>query len=214
MEKIYIVGSGGFAREVAWLIEDINKDLPKYQIVGFIDEDIKNIGKEINGYKVLGNIEYLNTINQISSVVIAIGNVEVRKNIHQKIKNKIFPSLIHPSVKKSSYIKYGDGVIICAGNILTTNIIIDDFVIINLSCTIGHDTIIEKYSTVLPGVNVSGNVKIEEGASLGTGTAIIQGINIGKYSIVGAGATVTRDIPEFCTAIGSPAKPIKFHDKF
>ncbi len=106
----------------------------------------------------------------------------------------------------------GEGTIITAGNILTVDIKIGKHVMVNLDCTIGHDTVIEDFCSIMPSANISGNVKLEEGAYIGTGTQIINKIVIGKYSIIGAGAVVIRDIPARCTAVGVPAKPIKFHE--
>lgn len=209
MEKIYIVGAGGFAREVAWLIEDINDKNPVWELAGFIDENKANVGKELNGYLVLGDVEYLNK-QEKANVVIAIGSGEARENLSKKIKNHVYPILIHPSVIKSKYMTIDEGTIVCAGSIITTNINIGKHVIINLDCTIGHDVILENYTTILPSVNVSGNVVIDERTMIGTGTAIIQGLKIGKDSIIGAGAIVVKDIPNDCTAVGNPAKPIKF----
>lgn len=209
MKKIYIVGAGGFAREVAWLIEDINEKNPTWEIMGFVDENEDNIGKELNGYKVLGNLEYLNK-QEKANVTIAIGTGEIRENISNKIKNHEFPVLIHPSVIISRFVNIGEGTIICAGSIITTNIEIENHVIINLDCTIGHDVNLKNYTTILPSVNVSGNVVIDERTMVGTGSAIIQGIKIGKDSIIGAGSIVVKEIPSSCTAVGNPAKPIKF----
>lgn len=209
MKKIYIVGAGGFAREVAWLIEDINEKNPTWEIIGFIDENKENIGKELNGYKVLGNLEFLNN-QEKAYVTIAIGTGEVREKISKNIKNHEFPILIHPSVIISRFVKIGEGSIICAGSIITTNIEIENHVIINLDCTVGHDVSLKNYTTILPSVNISGNVTIGERTMLGTGSAIIQGLNIGADSIIGAGAIVVKNIPSNCTVVGNPAKPIKF----
>ena len=60
-------------------------------------------------------------------------------------------------------------------------------------------------------MNVSGNVLVERCVELGTGTQIIQGRIIGEQTIVGAGAVVIKDLPSECTAVGSPAKVIKYH---
>lgn len=210
MEKICIVGAGGFAREVAWLIEEINRYEKKYEFLGYIDDNSDNIGKELNGYKVLGNIEYLNSLEQIN-VVIAIGNGKIREEILKKIKNKKYPKLIHPDVKISNYTTVGEGSIICAGNILTVNIEIGEHVIINLDCTVGHDTILKNYTTILPGAHISGNVTIGERTTIGTGAAIIQGIGIGSDTMIGAGSVVSKEIPQNCTAVGVPAKVIKTH---
>lgn len=213
MKNIVIVGSGGFGREVAWLIEDINKVKPVWNIVGFVDDNNDLTDSTVNGYKVLGNIDWL--IDKEVYVVIAIGDPVGKKNVFERIKNtnNSFPSLIHPSVIMSNSVNIGDGTIICAANILTVNIEIGNHVIINLDCTIGHDAVIHDYATILPSVNVSGYVDIGECVSVGTGSAIIQGLKIGDNAVIGAGSVVVKDIPANCTAVGVPAKPIKFHNQ-
>lgn len=147
-------------------------------------------------------------------VVNAIGDPIIKKKVINRLEDSknTYPVLMHPSVISSDRVKVGEGSIICAGNIITVNIEIGKHVIINLDCTIGHDAILGDYSTVLPGVNVSGFVKMEECVSVGTGSAIIPGITIGRNTVIGAGAVVVKDLPAHCTAVGSPAKPIKFHE--
>jgi sugar O-acyltransferase (sialic acid O-acetyltransferase NeuD family) len=109
----------------------------------------------------------------------------------------------------TEFVTLGEGVIICAGCILTNQITIGNHVIINLDVTIGHDSIIEDFCTLSPGVHISGRNKIGEGANVGTGAVTIQGIVIGRWSIIGAGAVVAQDIPDKVVAVGVPAKPIK-----
>ena len=212
MKDIVIIGAGGFGREVAWLVEDINKKSREWNLIGFIDDNKAIQGTEVNGYKVVGNIEWLN--EQELYVVNAVGDLIVKQKIMERLsgsKNK-YPVLIHPSVIYSDQVSFGEGSIICAGNIITVNINIGRHVIINLDCTIGHDAVIGDYSTVLPSVNLSGLVKIDQCVSIGTGSAIIQGVSIGENTIIGAGAVVVKDLPANCTAVGAPAKPIKFHE--
>lgn len=212
MKDIVIIGAGGFGREVAWLVEDINKKSREWNLIGFIDDNKAIQGTEVNGYKVVGNIEWLN--EQELYVVNAVGDPIVKQKIMERLsgsKNK-YPVLIHPSVIYSDQVSFGEGSIICAGNIITVNINIGRHVIINLDCTIGHDAVIGDYSTVLPSVNLSGLVKIDQCVSIGTGSAIIQGVSIGENTIIGAGAVVVKDLPANCTAVGAPAKPIKFHE--
>jgi len=212
MKDIVIIGAGGFGREVAWLIEDINKEKLEWDIVGFVDDNKAIQGFEINGYKVVGDIDWLK--GQELYVANAIGDPVIKKRVTERLRESInkYPVLIHPSVISSDKVSFGEGSIICAGNIITVNIEIGNHVIINLDCTIGHDAIIGDYSTVLPGVNVSGFVKMEECVSVGTGSTIIQGITIGKNTVIGAGAIVVKDLPANCTAVGSPAKPISFYE--
>ena len=85
--------------------------------------------------------------------------------------------------------------------------------ILNLACTVGHDTKIGSYSSFMPAVNISGEVNVGTHVYCGTGVKIINQINIGDGTIVGAGALVYKNLPSHCTAVGFPAKPIKFHNE-
>jgi len=212
MKDIVIIGAGGFGREVKWLIERINQNTKIWNLIGFIDDGL-DINTNINGTPVIGNVDYLIDYHENIAVVCAIGSSNTRKKVIEQLKankNIEFPNLIDPSVIMSNTVNLGNGIIICVGNILTVNIELGDFVIINLDCTIGHDAKLKSYVTLYPSVNVSGNVSIGELTEVGTGTQIIQGKNILNGTIIGAGAVVTKDIPSKCTAVGSPAKPIKF----
>lgn len=211
MKDIVIIGAGGFGREVAWLIEDINKVNEEWNIIGFVDDNESIQDTEINGYKVIGNIEWL--LNQKLNVVNAIGDPIVKRKVIERLidSENNYPVLIHPSVIYSKQVSFGEGSIVCAANIITTNIEIGKHVIINLDCTIGHDAILGNYTTVLPSVNVSGFVETEECVSIGTGSAVIQGVKIGENTVIGAGSVVVKDLPANCTAVGAPAKPIKYN---
>jgi serine acetyltransferase len=112
----------------------------------------------------------------------------------------------------SELVTIGEGTIICAHTIITVNIEIGAHVIINLDCTIGHDAILHDFVTLYPSVNVSGITEIGHCSELGTGVQIIQCKKVGEYSIVGAGGVIVKDIPIKCTAVGSPAKPIRFFE--
>ena len=52
-------------------------------------------------------------------------------------------------------------------------------------------------------------VEIKDGAHIGIGAIIMPGVTIGKGAVIGAGSVVTRDIPDYCVAVGVPAKVIK-----
>ena len=210
-----IIGASGFGREVAWLVERINKVKPTWNLLGFVDDNLDIQGCEVNGYPVVGtSFDVAQFPN--SSFVCAVGSARVREAIIQRVTEvnpKIqFATVIDPTVEMSDYVTIGEGGIICAHSIITTNITIGNHVIVNLDCTIGHDAVLKDYVTVYPSVNISGNTVIGRCSELGTGMQIIQGKSIGDRSIVGAGAIVVKDIPGKCTAVGSPARPIKFFE--
>lgn len=212
--KIAIVGAGGFAREILTLINDINKQSPQFDVVGFVD---RNKNQMIHGLPVIGSDEEVNETKEPLALVIAVGEPHLKEKIYKKYTNSLisFPSLIHPSViigDKNS-VSIGQGCLICAGSILTTDIRLHDFITLNLMCTVGHDTVIKSFSSFMPSVNISGEVIIEKGVYVGTGAKIINQVNIGDNTIVGAGAVVAKSLPSHCTAVGVPAKPIKFHQE-
>lgn len=213
MERIAIVGSGGFAREILTLINDINRQTKKYEFVGFVGFD-KN--QTMHGYPVIGNDKEVNNTTEPISLVIAVGEPNLKEKIKSKYTNPLisFPAMVHPSVivGDSESVKIGEGCIICAGCILTTDITLHDFVTLNLQCTVGHDTVINNYASFMPSVNISGEVNVGKGVYMGTGAKIINQLEIGENTIVGAGAVVAKSLPANCTAVGVPAKPIKFHN--
>lgn len=212
MKKVAIIGSGGFAREVLTIIYEINKLNQSYEFIGFVDNDKKH---SIYGFPVIGNDDEVNATTEPLSLIIAVGEPHLKEKIYKKFTNPLlsFPSLIHPSVIIGDMVnvEMGKGCIICAGNILTTDIKLHDFITLNLMCTVGHDTEIEDYSSFMPSVNISGEVKVGKGVYVGTGAKIINQVDIGEGTIVGAGAVVAKSLPANCTAVGVPAKPIKFH---
>lgn len=213
MKPILIYGSGGFGREVEVLIRQINDVRPTWDIKGYIDDDAKMKGEKCGGSCVLGGVDIINGYKEKIAVAIAIGNTVVKEKAYSKIHNGnvYFPELIHPEVSLSHYqrISIGQGCIICEQSVLTTDIVLADFVTINLSCTIGHDAVIGNYCSFMPDVNISGNVIIDEMVFIGTNASVINNIHIGANTTIGAGAAVVSDIPAHATAVGVPAKVIK-----
>lgn len=215
MKKIAILGTGGFARELTTLIQDINAFSPTYDFIGYVDGFLPK-DTLVNGYPVIGNDDEINNVSEELGLVLAFGDPKLKKRVKTKFTNPLlfFPTLIHPSVMIGDrrFVEIGEGCIICAGCILTTNIRIKDFVTLNLQCTVGHDTTINEYSSFMPTCNISGEVNVGEGVYCGTGVKIINLTSIGDYTIVGAGAVIAKSLPARCTAVGVPAKPIKYHE--
>lgn len=215
MKDLIIFGASGFGREVAWIVERINAQNPTWNLLGFIDdaEDIQ--GNEINGYKVLGKTADAGKYRD-AYFVVAVGASRVRERIVEKLKIENpdikFGTVIDPSAEVSKFVSIGEGSIICGHTLITVNINIGNHVIINLDCTIGHDAVLLDFVTMYPSVNVSGATNIGHAVELGTGIQIIQGKSVGDYSIIGAGSVVVKDVPDKCTAVGSPARVIKRFD--
>ncbi|NLM97613.1 MAG: acetyltransferase [Halanaerobiaceae bacterium] len=213
MKDIIIICAGGFGRETAELIADINDVNPEWNLLGFVDDNKEIQGKEINGYQVLGGIDYLNDYRGSIYTICAVADCKIKQKIISRLTNPgiRFASLIHLTAVISRSLEMGEGIIIQANTVITSNVKIADHVAISPQCGLGHDCFIDKYSTLFWNVNIGGFVCIGEGVLLGTKTFVIQERSIGSWSIIGSHSNVIRDIPQNCTAVGNPAKVIKYH---
>ena len=212
MKKLYIIGAAGFGKEVAWIVEEINKKKKEWEIIGFIDDNNDLIGTNQNGYNVLGNVEYLCDISDDIWVVCTIGDTTNKKKIIERISNIVnihFATIIAPTAIVPPTVDIGEGTVIASASVLSVNVMVGAHVSINMGCTIGHDTRVEDYVTIRPGADIAGNVVIGKCADIGIGAKIIQNIKVCEGSLIGGGAMVIKDILKFQTVVGVPARPIK-----
>lgn len=204
MEKIVIVGAGGFGREVLWLIRDINKRESLWEVMGFLDDYVP--AKEVDDVPVLGGVRQSRELSDCKFVV-AFGSPEAKKiNVSEHLQHAEFATLIHPTAIIAESAKIGAGVVVCSQSVVSINTRIGDHVSVNLLSTVGHDSVLGDYSSVMPGSNISGNVSIGHGVYIGTGAKIIHRITIGDESTIGAGSVVIKDVDARQTVFGNPAR--------
>jgi len=208
LKPLAIYGAGGLGREIAVMVEQINRQEPCWKLEGFYDDAIAR-GTVVDGLPVMGGMDEVNRVATRTSLIIAIAVPSTRKAVVEKIDNDQidFPVLVHPLAIPGSESNYfGQGTIITAGCILTTGVVLGDFTIINLSSTLGHDVKLGSFSIVMPGCNISGNVTVGECSLIGTGAKILQNLTVGKNCIVGAGAVVTKSFGDGVTVVGVPGR--------
>ena len=215
LQRVAIIGAGGFAREVLDIFDAINETTPRHDVVGYIVESVYGEpGTLVNDKPILGDFDYLEGRERDVSVICGVGAPEIRSRLIRRAAQMglRFCNVIHPSVVMSRWVAVGAGSVIAAGCVLTNQIRLGDHVHINLDCTVGHDAVFEDFSTLAPGVHVSGNVTCEEGSCIGTGVNILPGMRIGAWSIVGAGAMIGSDVPPNSTVVGVPGRVVSTRD--
>ena len=215
MKKLLIIGCGGVGGSIANNLQEFVGD--QYTLEGFLDDDRQKAGREFFGHRVIGGIDRLREYSSEVAVAICVAKPATRRSIVERLRsypNVTFPSLISKHVYISHNVTIGEGVIIYAGAAIDYNTSIADFSIINMNCSIGHDCTISRCATLAPGVSLAGFSYIAECAEMCINSATVQGTRVGENSIVGGMGMVTCDIPANCTAVGVPAKPIKYHSGY
>lgn len=201
MKRIGIVGAGGFAREILWLLEDLGLD---ERVDAFYESDSSWHARDLVGVPVQPLSEFR---ADRSEAVIAVGNPAVREALVSELPTHTsFPVLVHPSVARSRRVELGEGTLICAGGILTCDILVGRHVHLNLMTTVGHDCRLADFTTTAPAVNISGNCIIGHGAYIGTNACLREGLTIAAGAVIGMGAVVLRDLDGPGVYVGNPAR--------
>lgn len=201
MKTIAIVGAGGFARELQWLI----RELP-FEFVGFL----ANQQGEFDS-PVLGDFSWLES-NHVDALAIGIGSPHARLDVGNELKRRFphieFPAIIHPSVKiDRTSSKVGEGVVICADSYITVNVSIGNFAMLNVGTLVGHESKVGE-GTVLNCATICGGVNIGDRVLVGIRSTVLQYLSIGDDAVIGACSLVTKNVPAEGTWVGVPAKPL------
>jgi sugar O-acyltransferase (sialic acid O-acetyltransferase NeuD family) len=202
-------GAGGHAKVVI----EILRSLQGYHIVGLLDAQQELWGKSVLGVEVLGDDSKMAELKQrgTSHAFIGVGTVgdaRPRRELYEKVSGFGFEMVaaIHAASVVSSSATIGDGPTIMAGAIVNANAQIGDNVIVNTGAIVEHDCVIGDHAHIATGARLAGGVQVGPGAHIGIGAVVRQEIRIGEGAIVGAGAVVVKDVPDFKTVIGVPAK--------
>ncbi|KUO70132.1 MAG: sugar acetyltransferase [Desulfosporosinus sp. BRH_c37] len=203
---VIVLGGGGHAKV---LIDTLH--IQSVKVLGFTDPDLGKAEESILGVPFIGDDDIIckYTPDQVL-LVNGLGTTRrtsLRKQLFLKFKKSgyCFANVIHPSSIISSYVRLGEGVQVMAGAIIQTGSFIGDNSIVNTKVSIDHDCQIDPHVHIAPGVTLSGEVTVGEGAHIGTGAVVIQGIQIGRESLVAAGSVVIKDVAKGVTVKGVPA---------
>ena len=212
---VVVVGCGGMGRETVDLLAAATSEGARWNVIGILnDAAAGDPATAVAGLPVLGGCEWIS--GRPMAVVVSIGAPADRAAVVRRLRSfgcRSFPAAVHPAATIGQRVEIGDGSVVLAGAVLTTDITLGRFSIVNVGATVSHDVVAEQFTTLGPGVHLAGSVIVGEGADLGTAAATVQEVTIGAWSVVGAGAVVTADVPENAVAVGVPARVIKLRPK-
>lgn len=207
MKDLVIVGASGFGREVAQYVEDINKVTPRWNLLGFIDDNPNALDGVKCDYKVIGSIQDWEPHNE--DYVCALAFPHVKEKMVQLLEERgaVFVSLIHPLSRVSRDACIGKGLIMTPYSNINTNAKVGDFVTI-LSSGIGHDAEVGSFSTLSGHCSINGHVKIGKSVYMGCNACIAPSKKIGDNVVIGMGSVVVSNVKEGTKVFGNPAKRI------
>lgn len=209
-EDIYIIGSGGFAKEVYSIV----KTIKKFNFLGFVDSSNQKSQIELFGENlpIIEEQYFLNNIQNVN-IIFGVGNPKLIHKLVKKFINYKFPNIIHPThTQDYDNIKMGIGNVITQNVVFTTNIQIGSFNIFNLNTTVGHDCVIGDMNVINPSVNISGNCKIGNMNLFGVSSVVLENLEIGNNNIIGASALMNKKINNNGVYVGIPSKFLKTNE--
>ena len=211
MDNIVLVGSSGQAKVIIDLVEKEGR----YKMVGLIDA-ARSIGDSTLGYSVLGreiDLPALIVEYGLKGIIIAIGDNSVRAIVAATIlelcPNLPFVTAVHPSASIGKQTTLGSGTVVMAGAVVNPCCQVGQFCILNTKASLDHDSVMEDFSSLAPGVTTGASCRIGTYSAVSIGAVLRHGITIGEHSVIGGGSYVTKDVEPFSIAYGTPARKIR-----
>lgn len=211
--KLILIGAAN--PETIRMILAIRRVNPYFAVSGFLDNDPAKHGIDFHGYPVLGGSERIDElaaqgaqfVNLITGSTVA--RYEVTRDAIQR--GATLANFIHPSVDLTMT-KLGVGLYIQESVVIQADVEIGDNTSIHIGTMVGHESHIGHSVFVAHAVSISGSCEIGDGTFIGTNASILPRTRIGKWSIIGAGTVVTKDVPDYSVALGNPARIVRTND--
>lgn len=215
--ELVLLGGGGHAREVYSYLLDLEARGPAPRLLAVIDE--VNPPGPWEGSKRRGDFSDLRRLlagrnGRPLYYLTAVGDSRLRQALAQKAEAvglRAASPLLHPMTSVGRDADIGRGTLLAPGSVVTAKTRVGRHCILNVKASVSHDCTVGDFVTLSPNSTVCGHVRVGDGTLLGAGATLIDGVSVGKWTVVGAGAVVIRDLPDFVTAVGVPARVIKRH---
>lgn len=210
MPSIFIVGASGHgmvALEAA--------RAQGYTVAGFLDT-FKPEGTTLLGATVLGQPSDLPALMQkhcVAAGFLAVSNNFVRSQVARQLA-EIAPSfgfvtVVHPTAWISPTATLGPGTLVLAGAVVSAGCVVGEHAIINTKASLDHESEMEDFASLLPGVTTGGAVRIGTCSCICAGSTLVHQVQIGRHTMVGAGSLVLRDLPADSLCYGAPARIVR-----
>jgi sugar O-acyltransferase (sialic acid O-acetyltransferase NeuD family) len=207
---LLIVGAGGFGRETAEAVRAAEEERPRWDLLGFLDDDPALQGREVGGVPVVGP---LSAVDRFADALLVVsvghpGNYFARRRIVRRLAldPSRYATIVHPTAVVPPSAELGPGTVLLATVVATTGVQIGAHVVVMPGVVLTHDDRVADYATLGAGVRLAGGVRVREGAYVGAGALVREDLTVGAWALVGMGAVVTHDVPAGEVWAGVPAR--------
>lgn len=211
MENPVLIFGAGYLGRIAKEILESNGNV----VYGFLDEDKKLHGKEVDDATVLGSTDddgFLKLIGKKCEACLAVDDVRLKISLVKLLNEQrhVQPvNAIHSRANISANATLGHGNLVDQGVQVGAGVVVGHNTVIHSGSVIGVGAQIGDYVQIGAGSIISPGVVIGESAFIGSGVVIVTGITIGKNARVGAGSVVIAPVADGETVFGNPAQKIK-----
>lgn len=209
--KIVIIGGRGNGTVIASTIEDCQKAGQEIECAGFLNDNEATI----NDYPVLGGISQ-SVCEKLTDCffIFAMSNIKQAAERYEMLKNLSIPierfyTVVHPTAVVSNKAQLGKGVVIMPHVVVSPNAIIGHHSQMYAQSFIGHDSELKEMVFVANNASIGGRVIVHDGAHIGSNCSIRERLTIGRFAIVGLGATVLKNVENNTVVAGNPATTVK-----
>ena len=203
-KNLILVGGGGHCKSVIEVAESCG-----YNILGILDHP-SELGKEILGYKVIGNDDDMAQYVDKAQFIVTVGSIKdpsLRKRLHDQIRaiGGSLATIIASTAYVSKRATIGEGTVIMHFAMVNADAKIGAGCIINTHSNIEHDAVVGDYCHISTGAMVNGGCIVGNDVFLGSQSVMANGTSICDGCVIGAGSLVRKSFRVKGIYSGNPA---------
>ena len=204
-KDLFIVGAGGFGRELELWLKLIPEAYQDFKIIGYIDDNLHALDGFPSSYKILGTIDKYD-FKSTDHAVISIADPLIKENVYNRIKDRarLYTFIAYTAIV-GDRLNIGAGSVICPNVIVSTNVMVGKCVTVNCGTQLGHDSKIGDFSSFMANVMIGGEVTIADRVYFGSQSALVPRKKICNDVKISAGSVVIGNIKKAGVYYGNPA---------
>jgi sugar O-acyltransferase (sialic acid O-acetyltransferase NeuD family) len=210
--ELVILGGPGDGLVMAQTVRDLSAAGRDVHLLGFLNDTLPK-GTSLADVPVLGTLEQWRSVPHEALFCMALHKVKQMPERAARVRGLGIPeerwaTLVHPAACIADDVRPGGGTFIAAHVTVQPGARIGRFASLRAGANVGHDAVVEDFVYMGPNATLSGRAVLDEGAHLGPNAAVLDGMRVGRYAVVGLCSAVTKNIGDFAICMGVPARVV------